>query len=264
MYIGTVDTNPIVSGKGIAQLRQHGITVHHGILEEEARQLNEFYFSYMEKKRPFLILKIAQTIDGKIADARGNSRWITSEAARKKVHELRNDVDAILTGIGTVRADDPRFTARLVKPKKEPLRIVLDSRLRIPLDAAIVRPGTIVATLASSKPRKKEKLQARGVDVWEFKNRDHIPLKGLLRKLYQLKIQSILVEAGGHVAASILQQGLVDKVYFFIAHKILGSGPSPFQGLPGLNLQQAIPLEDTVVKKTAGGILVKGYVHRNH
>jgi diaminohydroxyphosphoribosylaminopyrimidine deaminase/5-amino-6-(5-phosphoribosylamino)uracil reductase len=264
IYIGTKDTNPIVSGKGIAQLKRHGITVHDGILRNEARQLNEFYFSYMEKRRPFIILKIAQTLDGKIADKTGNSKWITTEAARKRVHSLRNDVDAVLTGIGTVLADDPQLTPRLVKAKKQPLRIVLDSRLRIPLDAALARPGTIVATLASEKPRKKEKLQAKGVVLWQCKGKDHIPLKQVLRRAYQEKVQSILIEAGGHVASSFLKQHLVDKLYVFIGNKILGKGLSPFECLQDLTLARAIPLEHPVVTQIEGTILLQAYVYGNH
>ena len=264
MYISTKDTNPLVSGKGISHLRRHGMLVHHGILKKEARQLNEFYFTYMEKKRPFVILKIAQTIDGKIADASGNSKWITTKAARKKVHALRNDVDAILTGIGTVISDNPQLTSRLVRTKKEPLRIVLDSRLRIPLDAAIVRPGTIIATLSTIKPRKKAKLLAKGVIFWEFNVQEHIPLKQILRKAYHKKIQSILIEAGTGVSSSFLRYHLVDKVYFFIASKILGKGLSPFEGIGDLALPRAIPLESPVVERIDGDILVKGYVYRNH
>jgi diaminohydroxyphosphoribosylaminopyrimidine deaminase/5-amino-6-(5-phosphoribosylamino)uracil reductase len=264
MYIGTKDTNPIVSGKGIAQLKRHGIKVHHGFLKNEARQLNEFYFSFMEKKRPFVILKIAQTIDGKIADAAGNSKWITTEAARKRAHGLRNDVDAILTGIGTVIADNPQLTPRLVKAKKEPLRIALDSRLRIPLNAAIVRPGTIIAALTPLKPRKKKKLQEKGVILWEFSRKDCIPLKQVLRKAYRKGIQSILIEAGEQVASAFLEQQLVDKIYFFIANKILGKGLSPFERLRDLTLPRAIQLENPVVERVDRDILVKAYVYRNH
>ncbi|TET17974.1 MAG: bifunctional diaminohydroxyphosphoribosylaminopyrimidine deaminase/5-amino-6-(5-phosphoribosylamino)uracil reductase RibD, partial [Candidatus Cloacimonadota bacterium] len=146
IYIGIQDPNPLVSGKGITSLRKNKIKVHTGILEEEARELNEFYFTFMEDKRPFIILKIAQTIDGKIADVSGNSKWITNEYARRKVHKLRNEVDAILTGIGTVQADNPQLTARLVTKTKEPFRIILDSRLRIQEKATVVKHGTIIAT----------------------------------------------------------------------------------------------------------------------
>lgn len=264
IYIGTRDTNPIVSGKGIARLRRSGIVVHNGILREEARQLNECYFSYIEKKRPFIILKIAQTIDGKIADGNGSSKWITSDAARKKVHALRNDVDAVLTGIGTVLSDNPLLTPRLVRARKEPIRIVLDSRLRIPPDAAIVRPGTIIATLESGKQRKGEQLGSRGVILWTFRGKDRIPIRLLLRRAYREKIQSILIEAGAGIASSFLQEHLVDKAYFFIANKILGTGPSPFDRMRHRTLRHAIQLENPVVQRIDGNILVKGYVHRDH
>ncbi len=262
--ISTRDTNPIVNGEGVAQLKQHGIKVQEGILEDEARQLNECYFTYMEKQRPFIILKVAQTIDGKIADTDGNSKWITTEAARKRVHALRKDVDAILTGIGTVIADNPQLTPRLVKTGKQPLRIVLDSRLRIPLDAAIVREGTTIATLASGKPRKQSALQKKGVTLWHFKGKDRIPLKRVLRTAYDQKIQSILIEAGERVASSFLEQHLVDKVYFFIAVKILGKGLSPFEGMRLRTLSNAVSLEHAMFERINGDLLIKGYVYRNH
>jgi diaminohydroxyphosphoribosylaminopyrimidine deaminase/5-amino-6-(5-phosphoribosylamino)uracil reductase len=264
IYIATKDTNPLVSGKGIAALRQNGMVVHVGILESEARRLNEYYFSYMEKKRPFILLKIAQTIDGKIADSSGNSKWITSETSRKRVHALRSEVDAVLTGIGTVLADDPLLTPRLVRTRKEPLRVVLDSNLRFPLSASIARKGTIVATMDHIKPRKKQRLCAQGVAIWEFRQKGCIPLTQLLRRAYEEKIQSILIEGGRDIASAFLDQHLVDRIYFFIANKILGKGLSPFDGLRRLSLKNAIPLAHTTVERIGGDILVKSYVYGNH
>ena len=152
----------------------------------------------MEKRRPFIILKIAQTIDGKIADNYGNSKWITNESARKKVHSLRNEVDAILTGIGTVKKDNPEFTPRFTKKIKEPLRIVLDSNLKIPVDAKVTREGTIVATLSNKHERKKKLLKAKSVRIWEIQKdkKNRVNIYEMLKKAYQEKIMSILVEAG--------------------------------------------------------------------
>jgi diaminohydroxyphosphoribosylaminopyrimidine deaminase/5-amino-6-(5-phosphoribosylamino)uracil reductase len=265
VFIATKDPNPLVSGKGIKKLKRNGIRVCCGILENEARRLNEFYFTYMEKRRPFIILKIAQTIDGKIADNYGDSKWITNESARKKVHSLRNEVDAILTGIGTVKKDNPELTPRFTKKIKEPLRIVLDSNLKIPKDAKITREGTIVATLSNKHERKKKLLKNKGIQIWEMKkDKNGINICGMLKKAYQEKIMSILVEAGQGVTSSLLKECLVDKVYIFISNKILGTGISAFEKLGLKRLEETLLIEDIVFERFKENLLIKGYVHRNH
>jgi diaminohydroxyphosphoribosylaminopyrimidine deaminase/5-amino-6-(5-phosphoribosylamino)uracil reductase len=219
----------------------------------------------MEKRRPFIILKIAQTIDGKIADNYGNSKWITNESARKKVHSLRNEVDAILTGIGTVKKDNPEFTPRFTKKIKDPLRIVLDSNLKIPVDAKVTREGTIVATLSNRHERKKKLLKAKSVRIWEIqKNKNRVNINEMLKKAYQEKIMSILVEAGQGVTSSLLKECLVDKVYIFISNKILGTGISAFEKLGLKRLEEMILIEDIVFERFKENLLIKGYVHRNH
>ncbi len=264
IYIGIQDPNPLVSGKGIARLRKNKIRVHTGILEEEARELNEFYFTFMEDKRPFIILKIAQTIDGKIADVSGNSKWITNEYARRKVHKLRNEVDAILTGIGTVQADNPQLTARLVKKTKEPFRIILDSTLRIQEKATVVKQGTIIATSKNVNSHKKKLLKAKGVTIWEFEDTKEIPLKRLLQKAYKEKIQSILVEGGRNIASSFIREHLVDKAYIFIANKILGDGIASLGNLGISELQKAITIKKSRIERFKNTILIKGYVYWNN
>ncbi len=266
VFIGTKDPNPLVSGKGIKRLKRNGITVCCGILENEARRLNEFYFTYMEKRRPFIILKIAQTIDGKIADNYGNSKWITNESARKKVHSLRNEVDAILTGIGTIKKDNPEFTPRFTKKIKDPLRIVLDSNLKIPVDAKVTREGTIVATLSNKHERKIKLLKAKSVRIWEIQKdkKNRVNIYEMLKKAYQEKIMSILVEAGQGVTSSLLKECLVDKVYIFISNKILGTGISAFEKLGLKRLEETLLIEDIAFERFKENLLIKGYVHRNH
>ncbi len=265
VFIAAQDPNPLVSGKGINRLKKSGIKVFCGILENEAKELNEFYFTYIIKGRPFIILKIAQTIDGKIADIYGNSKWITNEYARRKVHSLRNEVDAILTGIGTVKKDNPEFTPRLTRKLKEPLRIVLDSNLSISQNARIVREGTIVATLSNNHMRKKKSLKNKGVRVWEVQGDENgININKVLKRAYQEKITSILVEAGRSVSSSFLKGHLVDKIYIFISNKILGAGIHSFEKLDFEKLEDALLIENISFEHFKENFLVKGYVYRNH
>jgi diaminohydroxyphosphoribosylaminopyrimidine deaminase/5-amino-6-(5-phosphoribosylamino)uracil reductase len=265
VVVAVKDPNPLVSGKGIKKMKKSGIEVNTGILKQEAKQLNEFYFTYTEKKRPFVILKIAQTIDGKIADKYGTSKWITNEQARKKVHSIRNEVDAILTGIGTVKKDDPEFTPRLVKKVKEPLRIVLDSNLNIPLKAKLIREGTIIATLPRQDSNKKRKLKNKNITIWETKgDKDGVSVNDVLRRAYREEILSILVEAGQKVTSTFLRKHLVDKVYIFVSNKILGSGITAFEEIGIKRLKDAPIIEDVSFKRFNHNFLIQGYVYRNH
>jgi len=265
VFIGTEDPNPLVSGKGIKQLTESGIKVMCSLLEKDARKLNEYYLTFMEKQRPFVILKIAQTLDGKIADSTGNSKWITNENARRKVHSLRNEVDAILTGIGTVIKDNPELTSRLPGNKKEPIRIVLDSHLKTPRNAKIARAGTIIATSLKSNSLKKNILIKKGVEIWQIPGKkDGISLDKVLKKSRKEDIQSILVEAGAKVTSSFLREHLVDKLYIFISNKILGTGLPAIYNIGANKLQKAILLEDSVFQKLNDNILLTGYVHWNN
>ncbi|MCK4234353.1 bifunctional diaminohydroxyphosphoribosylaminopyrimidine deaminase/5-amino-6-(5-phosphoribosylamino)uracil reductase RibD [candidate division WOR-3 bacterium] len=265
VFIGTKDPNPLVSGNGIKKLEKKGIKVNIGTLENEARKLNEFYFTYMKKKRPFIILKIAQTIDGNIADLSGNSKWITNESARKKVHSLRYEVDAILTGIGTVKKDNPQLTARLLKNTKTPLRIVLDSNLRIPHNSEIVKEGTIIATLPKSSMKKKKNLISKGIRIWEIQGKDNrIDLSKVLKRAYEEKIISILVEAGKKVSSSFLKENLIDKIYIFISNKILGKGLHSFGNLGFDHLEDSLIIDNVVFERLKENFLIKGYVYRNY
>lgn len=264
VVVAVKDPNPLVSGKGVKKMKKNGIEVDTGILRDKAKQLNEFYFTYMEKKRPFVILKIAQTIDGKIADKYGTSKWITNEQARKKVHSIRNEVDAILTGIGTVEKDDPEFTPRHVKRVKEPLRIVLDSNLRISKKAKLIREGTIIATLPHPNQKKKKQLENKNISIWVTKrDKNGVSVNDVLRRAYREEILSIMIEAGQKVTSTFLKKHLVDKVYIFVSNKILGSGITAFEDIGIKRLKDSPIIEDVSFKKFNDNFLIEGYVYRD-
>ena len=265
VYVGIKDPNPLVNGKGIKILKKNGIKVQYPILQDEVRKLNEFYITYTEKKRPFVILKIAQTIDGKIADRDGKSKWITNELARKKVHSLRNSVDAILTGIGTVAKDNPQFTVRYKKTTKQPLSIVLDTHLKINSKSNIIRQGTIIATSKNTDERKEQLLRKKGVQIWKVKGEDNtISIYEVLKKAYKAEIQSIFIEAGRRVVSSFLKEKLVDKIYIFIGNKILGQGISAFEDLETTKLSDAVIIRNIKFKRFNDNILIEGYVYGNY
>jgi diaminohydroxyphosphoribosylaminopyrimidine deaminase/5-amino-6-(5-phosphoribosylamino)uracil reductase len=228
------DPNPQVNGAGIAMLRLAGILVESGVLEEEARRLNEAFITYQLEERPFGILKIAMTLDGKIATRSGESKWITSEESRKSVHELRHQVDALVTGSGTVIADKPQLTDRSGLPRRRPLLpVILDRRGRI-----TSFPGALL-----------------------FRGNLH----ELARQLFSLQIQSFLLESGPDVAFNALRAGIIDKIVLFIAPKILGGREIPAIGGEGAEkLSEAIPLADWFVSHSGVDLVWTGYVHRDH
>ena len=226
VVIGIDDPNPLVQGKGIEKLRDAGLTVEIGICAHEAELLNESYLTFMRLKRPFVTLKLAQTLDGRIADPSGRLRWISCEKSRQFVHQLRSESDAVLVGIGTVLADNPSLDVRHVKGKN-PVKIVVDSTLRIPVDSSVFKGSRlIIATTGGISKEKKDTVVAKGADVWEFPSKyGMVDLDALLKKLANEDITSVLAEGGGKIAASLLDRRLVDKVYFFIAPRLMGRGP---------------------------------------
>ncbi len=256
------DPNVLVMGKSIRLLRRRGVRIRTGVMEKEARKLNEAYIKYTESKMPFIILKSAMTLDGKITTVSGNSKWITNLSSRQYAHRLRGRVDAILVGINTVLADNPRLTSR--KKGTSPIRVILDTHLKIPLNARVLNEDApaIVAT-ASDKKRKIKQLQEKGVEVINpGSGKDGLNLKKLMKMLGKRSISSIVVEGGGSVNASFLNQGLVDRVLFFIAPKILGGRDSltPVEGSGIRGIDRAIGLKDITIKRFGDDILVDGYV----
>jgi diaminohydroxyphosphoribosylaminopyrimidine deaminase/5-amino-6-(5-phosphoribosylamino)uracil reductase len=268
VVIAMLDPNPLVAGKGVAMLKAAGIEVETGLLQAQAERLNEVFLKWIMTKMPFVVMKTAMTLDGKIATAAGNSKWISNEVSRRRVHELRDVYDGILVGIGTVLADDPALTTRLDSPSgKNPLRIVVDSRARTPLTAKVVTDGqaeTLIAVTAAAEAAKVEALRQAGVEVLVVNDGQQVDLKQLFCLLGERGVCSIFVEGGARINYSLLKAGLVDKVYTFIAPKMVGgsSAPGPVGGDGVETLDQAFLLENVETELLAGDILVSGYINR--
>ncbi len=266
VVIGMGDPNPKVAGKGIAILKRAGIEVRCGVLEDEARALNEVFLKWIATQKPFVVLKTAMSLDGKIATHTGKSQWITGEAARRRVHEYRDTYDGILVGIGTVLADNPSLTARLPDGQgKNPVRIVVDSKARTPLDAKLVTDGaalTIIAVTAKAPQERVQALKDKGVAIMVAGDGEQVDMDLLMRKLGEMEICSVFVEGGGQVNFSLLKAGLVDKVHAFIAPKLIGGREAltPVEGEGFAELTEAVELERTTVETIGQDILLTGYV----
>lgn len=266
LVVGTLDLNPSVSGKGIKILREKGIEVKVGVLEDRCRGINEAFFKYIATGMPFIILKLAATLDGKIATFTGDSKWIGSETQRKYAHELRNRVDAILVGIETVIQDDPQLTVRLgKKANHQPTPVVLDSKLRIPIGTKLLslHKSPIIATTQSGSPRKVEDLEKMGVRVLfvDQEKNGRIDVLNLVKKLGDIEITSVLVEGGSETAASFLKNGIVDKIVFFYVPKIIGSeGISMVGKLNISEIKDALSIKKIRVKTIGEEFIVEGYV----
>ena len=269
VYGGLLDVNPKVAGKGFKILEDAGIHVEYGFLQDELRKQNEVFFKWIEHKKPFIVLKAAMTLDGKIATATGQSKWITNETSRAYGYKLRDIYDGIMVGINTVIEDNPMLTAR-VDGGKNPIRIVVDSSLRIDINANVVQDKsakTIVATTDKADKDKILKLQAQDVDVIvvDKDENDKVDIEKLLDILGQQNICSILVEGGATLSGSFVAKKLVDKVYFFIAPKIVGGkeAKTPVAGTGILNLQEALALKDIQIEKLEEDILIIGRVNKD-
>lgn len=225
------DPNPQVAGRGIQQLKRAGLTVDVGCLKTEAAKLNDVYIYWVKTGLPFVILKAAITLDGKMATAKGESKWITGEKAREHVHHLRSQVDAIAVGVNTVLQDDPELTARLSRKKstRQPVRIIFDSRLRIPLSARVLKNietnPTAIATTNLGDSKKMEQLRAKWVEVLVLpQKRKQVSLLRCLQELGDMGITSLMVEGGSELNASFLREGLVNQIYLYMAPALLGGG----------------------------------------
>jgi diaminohydroxyphosphoribosylaminopyrimidine deaminase/5-amino-6-(5-phosphoribosylamino)uracil reductase len=246
VVIGTVDPNPLVSRKGIAVLRNHGIETQTGILEKECREINEIFFKYIGTGIPFVTLKFAQTLDGRIATMEGHSRWISSPASLKFAHRLRRVHDAVLVGAQTVLTDDPELTCRLVRGRN-PLRIVLDSHLRTSPEARIYAPArgtrTIVAATCGTEEKRRRLFEAQGIEVLEIGEDEagRVDLKELLTVLGKREISSLLIEGGATVATAVLKEKLADRLIVVLAPKIVGKGISAVGDLGIRRMDDALP-----------------------
>ncbi len=262
------DPNPVVGGRGLAILRKANVRVDVGLFGNEARRLNEAFCRRVEHNRPWVILKSAVSLDGKIATASGDSKWISSPESRAHAHTLRDQVDAILVGIGTILIDDPRLTTRLKSGQgRNPARVILDSKLQIPLKAKALnrrtRTDIIIATTARADGRRAQKLIGQGVEVWTLPSeKGKVSLRRLLSRMAERRITTLLVEGGGEVAGSFLSQGLVDRICFYMAPILIGgeNAPGPLKGKGAAKLSEAFQIKEVSVKPVGPDFLVEGYV----
>ena len=270
LVVGMKDPNPLVKGKGIEIIRSAGIKVTIGVLTNECGRLNESFTKYVSTSLPFITLKIAQTLDGKIADTRKRSKWITNSTSRQMVHHLRSKQDAVLVGSGTVLTDDPRLTVRVVRGRN-PIRIVLDGRFGCDLRARVFgdarRTRTIIiaaSRFVASDIKKKNELISRGVEIVEMsgKTNGKISLRRAMTKIASLGIASILVEGGASVFSSFLTEHLADKIMLFVSPKILGKGIDVFGNLAPRGIERAIQLENVSICDMDGDILIEAYLHK--
>jgi len=267
VFIGHGDPHPKVSGRGIRRLRRGGARVSVGVLEEDCRRLHRGFLSVWERGRPFLSLKLASTLDGRIATASGESRWITSEASRREVHRLRARSDAVLVGSGTVLADDPELTARQGgRVVHRPVRVLVDSRLRVPPSARLFHgeaSRTWVLCASKAPARRRQALVRAGARLIEVRLRGRtLDLGRALSLLARAGLTEVLVEGGGKLAAALLREGLVDEVHWFAAPKLLGSeGAAALGPLAVPALKDAVALTNVRVHRSGDDVHFRGDVH---
>jgi len=268
VVVGTKDPNPVVAGEGIQALRRAGIDVDVGVLDAECRKLNEFFFKFITSGLPYVTLKLAQTLDGKIADKHGNSKWISNASSRTLTHYLRSRYDAVLVGANTVIVDNPRLTVRHVEGR-DPMRIVVSKRLSISPGARVFSQRRaarrVVFTGANAVRRQRRKimqLKRKNVEVIELSSdgNEDLSLNRVLRILGERGISSLLVEGGATTFSMFLNQNCVDKIMFFVAPRILGNGLGTFRGVRSCVLGREVQLRDISTWNLGSDIVVEGYV----
>jgi diaminohydroxyphosphoribosylaminopyrimidine deaminase/5-amino-6-(5-phosphoribosylamino)uracil reductase len=260
------DPNPAVSGKGLVDLRRAGIQVISGVLEKHAQHLNEDFACWIQTKRPLVTLKSALTLDGQIAQKAGGVTRITSRQSRDAVQRLRHEADALLTGIGTVLADNPRMTDRTGEPRRRPLlRAIVDSRLGTPLRSNLVKSAqrdVVIFTTQSPDSVKARALTRAGIEVVRVPARQgHADLRAVIRQLGRRQILSVLLEAGSELNGAALQAGIVDKMILFYAAKIMGTGGVPMAGIPSRLFAKSPALQNLTVRPCGPDFVVQGYFH---
>ncbi|WP_457623199.1 bifunctional diaminohydroxyphosphoribosylaminopyrimidine deaminase/5-amino-6-(5-phosphoribosylamino)uracil reductase RibD [Persephonella sp.] len=263
VVVATLDPNPQVSGKGIKKLKEKGIETVVGLLEKDAVKINEDFFTYVTKKRPFIHLKTAQTIDGKIATKTGSSKWITSEEGRKFAHRLRYESSCVLVGSNTVLKDNPQLTVRYFNVEKQPKRVILDTDLKIPLNYKIFDRSaeTIVFTRENGDKEKIKKLKDLGIEVIQVPLKEHkLNLKNIIEEIYKRDLIHILVEGGSSVTSSFLREGLYDKLSVFIAPKIIGEDGLPsIKSLGIRSIDESLVLKIESLKKIGSDVYLELY-----
>ncbi len=267
VVIGTQDPNPVVSGSGIRALKKAGIKIVTGVLASECRAVNDWYFKFMTTKTPLVTLKLASSLDGRIATSRGESKWITGAGARALVHSMRREADAVMVGVGTVLADDPRLTVRPASMGPSPVRVVLDSTLRIPTGARVfsgLRKGgkgrLIIFTTRRAPKKRVLAASASGAEVLVVAGTsDGVSLPRVLKELGAMSITTLLIEGGARVAASALNRGVVDRLAIFFAPMLLGGDAIPSIGDLGIKgLKRAPRIKEMKVRRVGEDILVEG------
>ncbi|HNS84191.1 MAG TPA: bifunctional diaminohydroxyphosphoribosylaminopyrimidine deaminase/5-amino-6-(5-phosphoribosylamino)uracil reductase RibD [Candidatus Cloacimonas sp.] len=265
VYIGIYDPNPLVKGKGIAMLKEAGIDVHYGFWEDKIRTQLEYYLCFIQKERPFVTWKTALTLDGKYAAEDGTARWITGKKAREYAHKLRSENDVVLTGIKTILIDDPALNVRLPGNYKQPLRVVLDPFLKIPVLSSFVSiaakfPGMVITSTANLQTDKVNVLKQKGVKIETLKTQDgHFNLHEVLNLLYNMNYYSVLLETGSGIAEAFLKEELIDKIIFLYGAKILGGTKSPLPALGIESIYKALYMWKTSCRKMENDIVVTAY-----
>ena len=276
VVVGMGDPNPLVNGKGIRALRRRGVKVTVGVLKQECRQLNEAFLCYMGLRRPLVTLKTAITLDGRVAAAGGDARWVTGPEARRQGHRMRDQSDVIMVGVGTVLADDPSLTCRDIRGGQDPMRVVVDSRLRTPPGAAVVqaaaasRAPTLIVTTDGAPANRARALEGAGAQVLRLPaergvdGKRQVPLADMLTALSDREIVTVMLEGGPRLAGALWSRGLVDRLVAFVAPKVIGDPAA----LPMLDvgkvplMAQATDLEDVKVRRVGVDMMISGRVAR--
>ncbi len=261
VIIGMYDPNPLV--EGFKELKFRGIKTKINILEKEAKKVNEIYLKYMKTKRPFVVLKVAMSMDGKIATRTGDSKYITGREARKYVHQLRSDLDAVMIGINTVLKDDPKLTPRMVKNGTDPMKVVIDSELKTPMKCNLMKqPSKLIIATTNKAPKAKiNKFYQKGVNVIVLNSkRGMVDLKELMKELGKKEITSLMIEGGSQLNSSAIKDRIADKLLIFTAPKIVGNGLEAIGNLGITNIDKAVKLKNIKTMKIGKDVLLEGYL----
>lgn len=263
VVVACEDPNPLVAGKGIGWLRAAGIEVEVGVLRERALKLNRRFIKFITTGMPYVTIKSASTLDGKLASRTGDSKWISNEKAREIVHTMRHRHQAIMVGVSTIAADDPQLTTRLSVPGLSPVRVIADSTLRIPETAKVLSDGaapTWILTTEQADPAKAERLAGRGAEIVRCGSGPQVDLREALKQLGKRGISSVLVEGGGQLNGSLLEQQLVDEIVLFYAPKLVGGSEAPasfrFSGYDFM--REAVSLRDMEVEQIGDNVCIRG------
>jgi diaminohydroxyphosphoribosylaminopyrimidine deaminase/5-amino-6-(5-phosphoribosylamino)uracil reductase len=262
VVVGTLDMNPVVSGKGIKKLKAAGIEVKAGVLEQECIDLNKFFFKYISRQMPYVTLKAAQTLDGRIADVSGQSRWISSLPSRKKVHMLRAKYDAVMVGTNTILKDDPKLNVRLIEGRN-PVRVIIDTKLAVSLDHNIYFDNNIILVTSNAAAAKKKKMYKKivdkGIDVILIDSLDNgrVDLKTILKQLAERNISSLLVEGGSRLYTSFIDENLFDDIALFISPKLLGAGLSTINDLGIKSMKDVYKLKINSFEKVGDDLFLE-------